>query len=115
MLLSTSQVSSVELERVVLEAVPGVAEAAAVGIPTPGGGPEQLCLFIVLGAATSANTAVSKERLVEVKTLCNQAIKTKLNPLFKVRPTLKPARVKYCGTLSVMHELIPEWAVCPTA
>jgi acyl-coenzyme A synthetase/AMP-(fatty) acid ligase len=42
------KVSSVELERAVTEGVPSVAEAAAIAIPTPGGGPEQLVLFLVL-------------------------------------------------------------------
>ena len=41
------QVSSVELERVCVEGVPSVLEAAAVGVPAPGGGPEQLVLFLV--------------------------------------------------------------------
>ena len=42
------QVSSVELERVVIAAVPAVMEAAAVGVTPPGGGPEQLAMFLVL-------------------------------------------------------------------
>ena len=40
--------SSVELERVVIAAVPSVMEAAAVGVTPPGGGPEQLVMFLVL-------------------------------------------------------------------
>lgn len=43
-----SQVSSVELERVVIASVPAVMEAAAVGLTPPGGGPEQLIMFLVL-------------------------------------------------------------------
>lgn len=46
--LSCLQVSSVELERVVIASVPSVLEAAAVGITPPGGGPEQLVMFLVL-------------------------------------------------------------------
>jgi acyl-CoA synthetase (AMP-forming)/AMP-acid ligase II len=42
------QVSSVELERVVIASVPAVMEAAAVGLTPPGGGPEQLIMFLVL-------------------------------------------------------------------
>ena len=42
------QVSSVELERVVIASVPAVMEAAAVGVTPPGGGPEQLIMFLVL-------------------------------------------------------------------
>lgn len=43
-----SQVSSVELERVVIASVPAVMEAAAVGLTPPGGGPERLIMFLVL-------------------------------------------------------------------
>lgn len=42
------KVSSVELERVVIASVPAVMEAAAVGLTPPGGGPEQLIMFLVL-------------------------------------------------------------------
>lgn len=45
-----------ELERVVMQHVPAVLEAAAVGFPTPGGGPEQLHLFVVL-APNAGSTA----------------------------------------------------------
>lgn len=44
----TLQVSSVELERVVIASVPFILEAAAVGMTPPGGGPEQLVMFLVL-------------------------------------------------------------------
>lgn len=47
------QVSSVELERACVEGVPSVLEAAAVGLPGPGGGPEQLVLFLVPKQAAS--------------------------------------------------------------
>jgi acyl-coenzyme A synthetase/AMP-(fatty) acid ligase len=51
-------------------------EAAAVGVPAPGGGPEQLVLFLVpQGARKSADA---------VKGQCQAAIRSKLNPLFKV-------------------------------
>lgn len=49
------QVSSVELERVVIAAVPAVMEAAAVGVTPPAGGPEQLVMFLVLHQ--TSNTA----------------------------------------------------------
>jgi acyl-CoA synthetase (AMP-forming)/AMP-acid ligase II len=72
------QVSSVELERACVEGVPCIQEAAAVGVPSPGGGPEQLVLFLVPrspGAGASAS---------EAKAQCQKAIRSKLNPLFKV-------------------------------
>lgn len=71
-----------ELERACLEGVPGITEAAAVGVPGPGGGPEQLVLFLVAksGARRDGDT---------FKAQCQAAIRSKLNPLFKVQ------RVKY--------------------
>ncbi len=50
------QVSSVELERVVIASVPAVMEAAAVGLTPPGGGPEQLIMFLVLHQNASASS-----------------------------------------------------------
>lgn len=71
------QVSSVELERACLEGVPGITEAAAVGVPAPGGGPEQLVLFLVARTGTRRDGKA-------VKAQCQVAIRSKLNPLFKV-------------------------------
>lgn len=68
--------SSVELERACVEGIPGIQEAAAVGVPSPGGGPEQLVLFLVPRGAPSDGD--------KVKAQCQAAIRSKLNPLFKV-------------------------------
>ena len=55
----------------------GVIEAAAVACPTPGGGPEQLVLFLVMRPGVDTPAAELQKR-------CQQAISSKLNPLFKV-------------------------------
>ncbi len=68
---------AVELERACIEGVEGVVEAAAVGCPTPGGGPEQLHLFLVLRPGLAAPP------LAELQRRCQQAVSSKLNPLFK--------------------------------
>ena len=65
-----------ELERACVEGVPALQEAAAVGIPSPGGGPEQLVLFVVPRGQPGSSA--------EMKALCQEAIRSKLNPLFKV-------------------------------
>ncbi len=52
------QVSSVDLERVCSGAVLEVADAAAVGVPPPGGGPDQLLLFVVLRDGSRLTEAV---------------------------------------------------------
>jgi acyl-coenzyme A synthetase/AMP-(fatty) acid ligase len=70
----------VELERACIEGVEGVIEAAAVACPTPGGGPDQLSLFLVLRPGSAAATAA----LPELQQRCQAAISGRLNPLFKV-------------------------------
>ena len=62
-----------------MEGVEGVLEAAAVACPPPGGGPDQLHLFLVLrpGAAEGLPPGQLRAR-------CQAAISAKLNPLFKV-------------------------------
>jgi hypothetical protein len=87
----------VELERAVLQGVSGLAEAAAVGVPPPGGGPEQLHLFLVLEAAACRSGA--GEALLQQK--CQAAIRGQLNPLFKVGGPAPGARaLRWRGLLA---------------
>ncbi|KAG2501348.1 hypothetical protein HYH03_001138 [Edaphochlamys debaryana] len=110
-------VSSVELERAVVAAVPGVAEAAAVGVAPPQGGPEELTLFLVLappaagaggqGAAGGAG-AGGPEALRELTRQCGEALRTRLNPLFKVsRVALVPALPRNASN-KVMRRVLRE-------
>ena len=71
------QVSSVELERACTSAVPGILEAAAVAVPMSGGGPDQLVMFIVPSTTASLD-------LDSVRHKCQQAIRSGINPLFKL-------------------------------
>jgi hypothetical protein len=88
------QVSSVEIERAVVEGVPSVVEAAAIGLGKPGGGPEQLHLFVVLrlgdadGGATDADSAAMACKSGALLQQCQEALRSRLNPLFKVRVML---------------------------
>jgi acetyl-CoA synthetase len=66
----------VELERACVESVSSIIEAAAVGVPAPGGGPEQLVLFLVPRGKRESTDSVKRQ--------CQAAIRSKLNPLFKV-------------------------------
>ncbi len=143
-----NQVSSVELERAVLEGLPEqVAEAAAVGVPTPGGGPERLVLFVVLkqqaggvggctaavvaaaastaihaaqqqqggSACTSSNggsggtshthdTAQQQQRALLQG--CNEAIRQRLNPLFKVSACRVVPSLPRTASNKVMRRLL---------
>lgn len=71
-----------------MEGVPSIMEAAAVGIPAPGGGPEQLVLFLVPKG--------KREDVASVKRQCQAAIRSKLNPLFKVE-RVSSVLLKTCG------------------
>ncbi|KAL6782506.1 hypothetical protein ACKKBG_A07040 [Auxenochlorella protothecoides x Auxenochlorella symbiontica] len=93
--------SSAELERAVTAGVEGVVEAAAVACPAPGGGPDLLYLFLVLGGdargvtsgasvgsgaigATDNDPASSKH----LAAAAQRAISQRLNPLFRVHRVL---------------------------
>ena len=78
---TTRQVSSVELERVCVEGVSSVLEAAAVGVPSPGGGPEQLVLFLVPHQQQGGSR---RETADAARAQCQATIRARLNPLFKV-------------------------------
>jgi acetyl-CoA synthetase len=70
------KVSSAELERVV-GGVDGVAEVAAVGVQPPGGGPTRLVIYAVPKPGAAAEPATWKQ-------LMQQAIRSELNPLFRI-------------------------------
>ena len=74
-----------ELERACVESLPEIMEAAAVGVPTPGGGPDKLVLFVVMqpghdaAAGSSGGSSGSSQQLLKQ---CQAAIRERLNPLF---------------------------------
>ncbi|GAX83596.1 hypothetical protein CEUSTIGMA_g11021.t1 [Chlamydomonas eustigma] len=93
------KVSSVEIERAVLEGLPDVvADVAAVGVPTLGGGPEQLVLFIV-----QHGHGGNIEVLLET---CQREVRKLLNPLFKVsRVILKSQLPRTASNKVIRREL----------
>jgi acyl-coenzyme A synthetase/AMP-(fatty) acid ligase len=110
-LLVCAQVSSVELERVVLQHVPAIIEAAAVGFPTPGGGPEQLHIFVVLSHAAAGGGAgqpghADSAVLQKIQQECQIAIKQALNPLFKVHRVVQVASLPRTASNKVMRRLL---------
>lgn len=76
---SFGKVSSVEIERICNEVSDSVLETAAIGVPPPGGGPEQLAIAVVIKDSNSL-----KEDLNQLKISFNSAVQKKLNPLFRV-------------------------------
>ena len=72
------KVSSAEIERVAI-ALPGVREAAAIAVPLQGGGPSKLIVYVVGEAEAD---------LADIKSELSDAIRTHLNPLFKVHTVI---------------------------
>lgn len=78
------QVSSIEIERVCIERVAEVQQAAAIAVPPRGGGPEELHLFVVLNSQHK-HTTLASEVLAQLQRGCQVALREHLNPLFKVQ------------------------------
>jgi acetyl-CoA synthetase len=127
------QVSSVELERVVLANVPAAAEAAAIGIPTPGGGPELLHLFLVLNpnaaaakggshssshsssssssSSSSAASEAAEDAIRQLQQACQAALRAHLNPLFKVERVLLVQSLPRTASNKVMRRVLRSQAM----
>ncbi|WIA40404.1 hypothetical protein OEZ86_013761 [Tetradesmus obliquus] len=118
------KVSSVELERVVLANVPGIAEAAAIGIPAPGGGPELLHMFLVLNPTTTAAAAATSsssssrsaveaaaDAVKQLQQACQAAVRAHLNPLFKVERVLLVPSLPRTASNKVMRRVLRSQAM----
>lgn len=75
-----------ELERVLVQNIAAVSEAAAVAYPEPGGGPDKLAMFIV---ASGGHQSADREALQRE---CQAAIREHINPLFKISKARALAR-----------------------
>lgn len=71
--------SSVEIERICNSVNEAILETAAIGVPPPTGGPEQLVVAIVF-----KDQKTMEEDLEKLRLAFNSALQKKLNPLFKV-------------------------------
>ena len=74
--------SALEIERACVDAHPAVAEVAAVSVPPPGGGPEELWLCAALRPGRQATEE-------ELRKALGGAVRSSLNPLFKVSAVLR--------------------------
>jgi len=72
-------VSSVEIEGICNGVNNNVLETAAIGVPPPGGGPEQLVVAVVLKDSDNMKGDIN-----QLKISFNSAVQKKLNPLFRV-------------------------------
>ncbi len=88
--------SSVEIERVV-NLDEAVSESAAIAVPPPEGGPERLILYVV------PQKEIDKETL---RKRLQQAIREKLNPLFKIHDIVFIDTLPRTPTNKIMRRLL---------
>jgi acetyl-CoA synthetase len=92
------KVSSADLETVVGE-VPGVREVAAVAVPPPEGGPDRLVVF----AVPDTNTEPSVD---ELRHTMQMAIRSNLNPLFRVHDVVLTDALPRTASHKVMRRTL---------
>lgn len=97
------KVSSVEIERV-LNMVPAIRETAAVAVAPPGGGPSMLWIFAVLLEDGQKETGGLERQL-------QQAIRTHLNPLFKISAVTVIENLPRTASHKIMRRLLRDQAV----
>lgn len=90
------KVSSAEIERVVAAAVDGIVECAAIAVSPPGGGPSELVLCVVGDSLDAAS----------VHAAAQQAIRSGLNPLFKVGRVRLVAALPRTASGKVMRRVL---------
>ena len=91
------KVSSAEIERV-LGAVDGVNEAAAIAVAPAGGGPSELVVYAV--------PARAGDDLADAKPAMQQAIKTHLNPLFRIADVVAIDALPRTASNKVMRRVL---------
>ena len=97
------KVSSVEIERV-LNLAPAIRETAAVAVAPPGGGPSMLWVFAVLQDDGHQATVGLEGQL-------QQAIRTHLNPLFKISAVTVIENLPRTASHKIMRRLLRDQAV----
>lgn len=91
------KVSSAEIERVLLT-VPGIKESAAVAV-SPGGGPSLLIIYAVQNPASGVENT-------DLDSAMRQAVKTQLNPLFKIHDVVWVDALPRTASNKVMHRVL---------
>ncbi|GLU20288.1 hypothetical protein SLE2022_364960 [Rubroshorea leprosula] len=95
------KVSSIEIERICNGADSSVLETAAIGVPPPDGGPEQLVIAVVFRDSDQSTPELSLLRLS-----FNSAIQKKLNPLFRVSNVMPLPSLPRTATNKVMRRVL---------
>jgi len=97
------KVGSVEIENA-CNLVENVSETAAIAVTDKKGGPSKLVIYVVLGNDDDAKeAAIDKEML---KTMMQQSIKTKLNPLFGISDVVIAESLPRTASNKVMRRVL---------
>lgn len=95
------KVSSVEIERVCNAVDSNVLETAAIGVPPPQGGPEQLVIAVVFKDSDDSTVDLDKLRIS-----FNSAVQKKLNPLFRISHVVPCSSLPRTATNKVMRRVL---------
>ncbi|KAK4749011.1 hypothetical protein SAY87_026460 [Trapa incisa] len=95
------KVSSVEIERICNLVDTKILETAAIGVPPPEGGPEQLVIVVVFKDADNPYSDLNK-----LKISFNSALQKKLNPLFRVFSVVSLPSLPRTATNKVMRRIL---------
>ncbi|KAL6549377.1 putative acyl-activating enzyme 17, peroxisomal [Orobanche hederae] len=95
-------VSSVEIERVCNLVDTRILETAAVGVPSPGGGPERLVVVVVFKDADKPSSLDSSN----LAAAFSSALQKKLNPLFRVSDIVPLPYLPRTATNKVMRRIL---------
>lgn len=93
------KIGSVELERT-LNSVAGIMETAAVAVPPAGGGPDRLVIFAVV------KEECKPLRMDVVKSEMQQAIRDRLNPLFRIEDVVVVDSLPRTASNKVMRRVL---------
>ncbi|OVA06442.1 AMP-dependent synthetase/ligase [Macleaya cordata] len=100
------KVSSIEIERICNGVDDNILETAAVGVPTLGGGPEQLVIVVVFKDARNA-----APKLDQLKMSFNSSLQKKLNPLFRVSYVMPMSSLPRTASNKVMRRVLRQQLV----
>lgn len=92
------KISSTEIERVLNE-TDGVQETAAIAVPPPGGGPDQLIVY----AVPDSGAAIDPET---IQPLMQDSIKRLLNPLFRIHRVISLEALPRTASNKVMRRAL---------
>ena len=81
-----------------MSSVPGVVEVAAIAVPPPGGGPEQLVAFAVVDS--------DDLRAEELAGAMQAEIRTHLNPLFRLHDVVIVASLPRTASHKLMRRVL---------